>query len=134
MLDLEDIEKGGRLLIKNRTRESKSTKHDFKKGQILYSKLRPYLRKVLVADEDGYCTSEIIPITFMGEINPLFAVLVLNSPYLVDYTLSWCCGVKMPRLTTGGGRAGCFPLPPIAEQARIVSEVERLEKQVARLQ
>ena len=66
MLDLEDIEKGGRLLIKNRTRESKSTKHVFKKGQILYSKLRPYLRKVLVADEDGYCTSEIIPITFMG--------------------------------------------------------------------
>ena len=134
MLDLEDIEKGGRLLIKNRTRESKSTKHVFKKGQILYSKLRPYLRKVLVADEDGYCTSEIIPITFMGEINPLFAVLVLNSPYFVDYTLSCCCGVKMPRLTTGDARAAYFPLPPIAEQARIVSEVERLEKQVARLQ
>ena len=134
MLDLEDIEKGGRLLIKNRTRESKSTKHVFKKGQILYSKLRPYLRKVLVADEDGYCTSEIIPITFMGEINPLFAVLVLNSPYFVDYTLSCCCGVKMPRLTTRDARAAYFPLPPIAEQARIVSEVERLEKQVARLQ
>ena len=134
MLDLEDIEKGGRLLIKNRTRESKSTKHVFKKGQILYSKLRPYLRKVLVADENGYCTSEIIPITFMGEINPLFAVLVLNSPYFVDYTLSCCCGVKMPRLTTGDARAAYFPLPPIAEQARIVSEVERLEKQVARLQ
>ena len=134
MLDLEDIEKGGRLLIKNRTRESKSTKHVFKKGQILYSKLRPYLRKVLVADEDGYCTSEIIPITFMGEINPLFAVLALNSPYFVDYTLSCCCGVKMPRLTTGDARAAYFPLPPIAEQARIVSEVERLEKQVARLQ
>ena len=134
MLDLEDIEKGGRLLIKNRTRESKSTKHVFKKGQILYSKLRPYLRKVLVADEDGYCTSEIIPITFMGEINPLFAVLVLNSPYFVDYTLSCCCGVKMPRLTTGDARAAYFPLPPIAEQTRIVSEVERLEKQVARLQ
>ena len=134
MLDLEDIERGGRLLVKNRVRESKSTKHVFMKGQVLYSKLRTYLQKVLVADEDGYCTSEIIPITFFGTINPHFATLVLNSPYFVDYTQECCCGVKMPRLTTEDARAAYFPLPPLAEQQRIVAEVERMEAQVVQLQ
>ena len=133
MLDLEDIEKGGRLLAKNRIRESQSTKHIFQKGQVLYSKLRTYLQKVLVADEDGYCTSEIIPITFFGKINPFFAALALNSPYFVDYTLGCCCGVKMPRLTTEDARAAYFPLPPISEQERIVREVKRLQSLIAQL-
>ena len=104
------------------------------KGQVLYSKLRTYLQKVLVADEDGYCTSEIIPITFFGAINPRFATLVLNAPYFVNYTLECCCGVKMPRLTTEDARTAYFPLPPLSEQLRIVAEVERLETQVALLQ
>ena len=56
ILDLEDIEKdSGRLLQKKRMKEllSKSDKHLFYKGNVLYSKLRPYLNKVIVADEDG---------------------------------------------------------------------------------
>ena len=67
ILDLEDIEKdSGRVLCKIRKHERNavSTKHKFYEGQVLYSKLRPYLNKVVLADENGYCTSEILPLDF----------------------------------------------------------------------
>ena len=64
ILDLEDIEKDTGIVlqkVRKAKRNSISTKHLFHKGQVLYSKLRPYLNKVVLADEDGYCTSEILP-------------------------------------------------------------------------
>lgn len=76
ILDLEDIEKDtGKILQKLtlKERNSASTKHLFHKGQILYSKLRPYLNKVVLADDDGFCTSEILPLNFNGYILPEYA-------------------------------------------------------------
>ncbi|MGN0577515.1 MAG: restriction endonuclease subunit S, partial [Ruminiclostridium sp.] len=67
ILDLEDIEKDtGRVFQKltKKERNSTSTKHLFHKSQVLYSKLRPYLNKVVLADDNGYCTSEILPLDF----------------------------------------------------------------------
>ena len=65
MLELEDIEKDTSKLLKRLSfseRLSKSTKNYFKKGDVLYGKLRPYLNKVIIADQDGFCTTEIVPI------------------------------------------------------------------------
>ena len=60
-LDLEDIEKGGKLLKKSNVSERKAVgdKTIFYKGNILYSKLRPYLLKIFVADENGICTPDV---------------------------------------------------------------------------
>ena len=69
ILDLEDIEKvSSKLLIKNRIKDKSfnSTKKCFQKGDVLYGKLQPYLDKVLVADEDGICTTEILPLRVYG--------------------------------------------------------------------
>ena len=58
ILDLEDIEKDTGTVLKKVTkdqRNSVSTKHKFHSGQVLYSKLRPYLNKVVLSDADGYC-------------------------------------------------------------------------------
>ena len=63
-LDLEDIEKeSGKIVSFCKASERKITgdKVRFHKEQILYSKLRPYLKKVLVAPADGICSSEIVP-------------------------------------------------------------------------
>ena len=63
-LDLEDIEKEtGRILsyVKTSQRRISGDKVIFNKGQILYSKLRPYLKKILIAPVEGICTSEIVP-------------------------------------------------------------------------
>ena len=128
ILDLEDIQKNtGVLLRKKHMGEtvSISDKHQFKKGNVLYSKLRPYLNKVIVADEDGYCTSEILCFNF-GEINNRYAQLFLMSAFFVDYAMKDAYGVKMPRLGSQQGNNALFPLPPLAEQQRIVAKIEEL--------
>ena len=129
LLDLEDIEKdSGRLLQRKRKSEIKSlsTKHRFSVGQVLYSKLRPYLNKVIIADDNGYCTSEILPLRFIKVVYNRYAQVYLMSPFFVDYANQCSYGVKMPRLGTQDGRNALVPLPSLAEQHRIVMRIERL--------
>lgn len=136
VLDLEDIEKDtGKLLTRKTKKEVKSlsTKHKFFKGQVLYSKLRPYLNKVIVADEDGYCTSEILPITFYGSILSEYAQLFLMSPYFVSYASQCSYGVKMPRLGTDDGKNACFALPPFDEQKQIVEKIKQILPEISYL-
>jgi type I restriction enzyme, S subunit len=137
VLDLEDIEKDtSRLLCKVRfaERNSLSTKSIFRKGEVLYSKLRPYLDKVIVADEDGVCTTEILPLNFYGEINPYFLRFALKRSDFLSYVNSVTKGMKMPRLGTIQGQKALVPLPPIAEQNRIVIKLEQLMKYCDELQ
>ena len=129
-LDLEEIEKDtGRLLARRTAAEKKSTssKHIFCRGMVLYSKLRTYLNKVLVADMDGVCTSEIVPISVVGGVCPEYLCLVLTSQYFLQYTTSRGYGVKMPRVGTNDMRSALIPLPPLYEQKRIARRVEELK-------
>jgi type I restriction enzyme S subunit len=127
LLDLEDIEKdNGRLIQRKRKFEIKSpsTKHRFTSGQVLYSKLRPYLNKVIIADEDGYCTSEILPLDFGTGVYNRYAQIYLMSPFFVGYATQCSYGVKMPRIGTQDGRNALVPLPPLTEQYRIVTQID----------
>lgn len=128
LLDLEDIEKGGKLIAKKSVGESsaKGDKTIFYKGNILYSKLRPYLLKVLEADEDGICTPELIPFSMYGNINNSYVIKYLKSPYVDEVINSVTYGVKMPRVGTETMVNLCFPLPPLAEQQRIVAKLDKL--------
>lgn len=145
VLDLEDIEKGtGRLVSKKRGTLTTSNKAKFCKGDVLYGKLRPYLNKVLIADEDGVCTTEIVPISVVTAKLPLLAEYLqsyLMSPFFLDYANKISYGVKMPRLGTKDAKAALIPVPPVEEQARIVakleeafSEIDRAEKAYEELQ
>ena len=127
-LDLEDIEKGGRLLCLKSVGERKAIgdKTCFSEGDILYSKLRPYLLKILIAPRDGICTPEIIPFTCYGCICKEFIVSLLKSAYVDDYINSVTFGVKMPRVSTETMVSLVLPLPPLAEQHRIVAKIEEL--------
>ena len=128
ILDLEDIEKDtGVLLAKKRMKDiqSKSDKHIFYSGNVLYSKLRPYLNKVIIADEKGYCTSEILAFDF-GMILNKYAQIYLMSPYFVDYAMSDAYGVKMPRLGSKQGNNALMPLPPFKEQVRIAEQLAKI--------
>lgn len=137
ILDLEDIEKDTGKIIAFHTfeeRKSESTKHRFNKGQVLYSKLRPYLNKVVIAPKDGFCTSEIIPLDFNGFLLAQYAQILLMSPYFLEMVNMVTYGVKMPRLGTNDAKNMQIPLPPIAEQQRIVAKIEELFSQLDQIQ
>lgn len=129
VLDLEDIEKDtSRLLQKTHfyERNSLSDKNSFTKGDVLYGKLRPYLNKVLVAEDNGFCTTEILPFRCHGPFVAHYFTIALKSPYFLSYVNAKSYGMKMPRLGTEDGRQAFFPLPPLAEQHRIVAKVDKL--------
>ena len=137
ILDLEDIEKDTGRIISIRTfseNNSQSTKHVFYKGFVLYSKLRPYLNKVVIVPKNGYCTSEILPLDFGVYNNSRYMQITLMSPYFVNYTTRLSYGMKMPRLGTNDGKIACIPLPPLKEQEEIVNKVESLLAKVTELE
>lgn len=130
VLDLEDIEKNtGRILEKKRGVSTTSNKNKFEEGFVLYSKLRPYLNKVVIADESGVCTTEIVPINVASAKVPLLARYLqcyLMSPLFLNHANQASYGVKMPRLGTKDARAALIPIPPVEEQSRIVTRIEEL--------
>lgn len=128
-LDLEDIEKGGRIVERKTVGERKAVgdKTVFIKNDILYSKLRPYLLKILVAPDDGICTPEIVPFRVYGGINPEYIVHYLKSPYVDNLINSITYGVKMPRVGTETMTSLLVPVPPLGEQHRIVAKIEELK-------
>lgn len=129
ILELEDIEKVTSKLINKVTfaeRPFKSSKNRFSQGDVLYGKLRPYLDKVIVANEPGVCTTEIIPITSYGNIYPEFLRLLLKAPNFIIYANSSTHGMNLPRLGTEKAQQAVIELAPIQEQLRIVSRVDKL--------
>lgn len=137
ILDLEDIEKeSSKLLVKNiiKNKSFNSSKKNFKKGDVLYGKLRPYLDKVIVAEEDGICTTEILPLRIYYGIDSYYLKWFLKSPMFIQYVNQLTYGVKMPRLGTEDGKNALLALPPLAEQKRIVAKVEELLKLVNKLE
>ena len=129
VLELEDIEKDSANIIQHLTKKDRKingTRHKFQKGEILYSKLRTYLNKVLVAPNDGFCTTEIMAFGSYGILSNEYICHALRSPYFLAYTLQCGYGVKMPRLSTTDACNGLIPLPPLEEQERIVIEIQRL--------
>ncbi len=128
ILELEDIKRETADIIQylsKKDRRINGVRHKFSEGDILYSKLRTYLNKVLVAPKGGFCTTEIMPLNTYGGISNKYVCNVLRSPYFLGYTQNCVYGVKMPRLSTTDACKGPIPLPPLAEQQRIVEEIER---------
>lgn len=129
IVELEDIEKGtSKLLnrVKFSERPFKSSKNKFYKNDVLYGKLRPYLDKVLVADDSGVCTTEIIPIKAYGDILPGYLRLLLKSPRFIAYANESTHGMNLPRLGTDKAIHAVVELTTIAEQVRIVNKVDEL--------
>ncbi len=129
VLDLEDIDGGAGKVIATATfaeRRSLSTKASFQTGDVLYGKLRPYLNKVVIADRPGFCTTEIVPLRPKPFVSPAYLRFFLRSQTFLGYAARKNYGMKMPRLGTKDLESAEIPLPPLAEQKRIVAKVDEL--------
>jgi type I restriction enzyme S subunit len=129
ILDLEDIEKSTSRLLHRAScaeRRPTSTKSAFKPGDVLFGKLRPYLDKVLIADRDGFATTEIVPIVPLEGVTPEWIRLSLKSPRFRQFVVDVSYGMKMPRLGTKDAESSVHPLPPTSEQLRIAAKVDEL--------
>ena len=129
ILELEDIEKDSSRLLQKMTflqRQSKSTKNRFQAGDVLYGKLRPYLNKVLIAGDSGYCTTEILPLKAGPHIDNRYFFYWLKHPAFLKYVEAESHGMNMPRLGTETGRAAPFVLAPRNEQTRIANQLDAL--------
>lgn len=124
-LELEDIEAGtGKILSRRNTLEVESAVTIFKKGDILFGKLRPYLEKVYVADFDGKCTGEIL--AFKPErITSRFLFYFVASHWFIERCKALSYGTKMPRVSWPTQLAQFeVPLPPPLEQERIAQYLD----------
>ncbi len=136
VLDLEDIDGTTGQIIQTATfaeRRSLSTKAAFEPGDVLYGKLRPYLNKVVVAAKRGFCTTEIIPLRPAPFLTPEFLRFYLRSQTFLCYAAQKNYGMKMPRLGTKDLESAEIPVPPPAEQKRIVAKVDELMAMCDRL-
>lgn len=131
-IGLADIEAGTgqfevRLTPGDRIR---SSAHMFKRGDILFSRLRPKLRKTILinqSDEEGVCSSELLVLRVKPEVPvlPEYVAHLLRSDLVFGQLIYQITGVGRPRVSTSSVRKIRFPLPPIGEQTLVVDELNR---------
>jgi len=108
-----------------------STKNVFKKGDLLYGKLRPYLNKVYVAEFDGICSTDIL---VLKPQNAKILKYILLSDSFVNATSSLMKGVSLPRLQVKDFLNFQVPYPPESQEMDIVNQIENLETQISELE
>ena len=131
LLNLDMIEShSGQIIEKVYEDDSKMLSvAPFDTGNVLYSKLRPYLNKVVVPDESGYATTELVPLRPNSEkLNRVFLSHLLRGDNFVNYANSIATGTKMPRMPLGDLRKFKCILPPMDMQLHFVDIAEQADK------
>ena len=102
-----------------------SGKYLFDAGDVLYSKLRPYLRKVAIAGFNGLCSADMYPLKFDPEIiDDEFLRGLLASSDFTAYAVEMSARSRMPKLNREQLFGYEFSLPNIADQRRIVTRLK----------
>ncbi|MBS1943050.1 MAG: restriction endonuclease subunit S, partial [Bacteroidetes bacterium] len=109
----------------------KSAKTLFRKDDILYGKLRPNLNKVLLAGCDGICSTDIYVVRshVKDALSGFFRYLFLSEHFNAE-VMKGLKGAQLPRVGWDYFASIQIPLPPLAEQQRIVAELEEERRMV----
>ena len=104
----------------------------FDTGCVLYSKLRPNLNKVVIPSQDGFATSEMLPLrpdTKM--LTREYLTAFLRSDSFVAWAVSKTAGAKMPRLGSKELLGKELPLPSITEQTRVAAQLAKVDELIS---
>ncbi|EMD1263026.1 restriction endonuclease subunit S [Escherichia coli] len=122
------IEKGtGRVISKRTVKESgvKGPNSRFYKGQIVYSKIRPSLSKVFLAEYNGLCSADMYPLDCY--INPNYLLkYILSIPFLMQVKKAEN-RIKMPKLNSDSFYNIIVAIPPYNEQQAIFDKINSIE-------
>ena len=101
----------------------------FDTSNVLYSKLRPYLNKVVIPDRCGFATSELVPLQPVKEkINREYLAFMLRSDEFVNTISEKVAGAKMPRVSMSDFRSFDVPIPPYELQMQFTDFVHQVDK------
>jgi type I restriction enzyme S subunit len=104
-------------------KEFKSSGNLFKKNQVLYGRMRPYLNKVYKAEFDGACSGEFIILECVENFSPDLLKYILHASEFVNFTNSITSGDR-PRISYEEFSDYSVALAPLEEQKQIVQEIE----------
>lgn len=132
VLNLDAVEKGtGKVIVKNRMKADSAGASTvaFTADAVLYSKLRPNLNKVVVADEPGLATSEMLPLIVNPEVlDRRYFAYLLRSNSFVNLAVSSTAGSKMPRMNKKTLLNAVFPIPSLELQHQRIDLLSSIEK------
>lgn len=104
----------------------------FDTENVLYSKLRPNLNKVVLPQKDGFSTSELLPLRPDARVlNRDYLAVFLRSDSFVTWAVSKTAGAKMPRLGTKDLMSAEIPVPTIEQQKKIAEKFKKLEQLIS---
>jgi type I restriction enzyme S subunit len=122
---LEHIEsKTGKFIGSTEPQNVKSMTFNFSDKHVLYGRLRPYLKKVLLPDFEGHCSSEIFPLKVSNQLDRRFLFHWLLSDETTEKINATSTGARMPRANMNYVLDFEIPIPPLPEQQRIVSVLD----------
>ena len=131
LLNLDMIESNTGKVIEKvyEDNENALSVQPFDEGNVLFSKLRPYLNKVVIPDEPGLATTELVPLRPKGDIlNKIFFSHLLRGDQFVNFANDIAGGTKMPRMPLSELRKFECILPPMEEQMKFVAIAELADK------
>ena len=107
-----------------------STKTKFKKEDILFGKLRPYFRKVIIAPFDGVCSTDIWVVRAKKEVDQKYLFYWMASHEFVDQATQGSEGTKMPRAKWEYISRFEQPVPSLPEQHFIAEVLGALDDKI----
>lgn len=131
LLNLDMIESNTGKVIEKVYEEVENTLsvQAFDEGNVLFSKLRPYLNKVVIPDEIGLATTELVPLRpEPSKLHKVFLSHLLRGDQFVNYANDISGGTKMPRMPLSALRNFDCILPPMDLQKQFVSIAEQSDK------
>ena len=113
----------------------KSGKFVFDETMVLYSKIRPYLMKVVRPSFSGLCSADIYPLTPKTEfLSRDFLYYLLLSNHFTDYAIAGSARAGMPKVNREHLFAYTTYLPEVDEQERLVEHLDAVASEARRLE